>query len=1411
MMISIIGRRIEPEMDICTMIESNNSGNEPAYPGKFPQNMALNWQDKLIGVSKRDKTKAPELNRADSPEEPKILQSERTHIVRELKKKIQKSRRSNKSRDNSKYTNSYNTRGETGLSGIRPPKHQKRNKNQDHQKAQKNEKDKSISCERDKRHVKATKGRYALSQNLSKLIRQSLNDYSEEKTLKLNWRSREKKIIEERKKMMTMFNETIRKNNYKHAKFKKREEHANLNAKKGLEKASKRRKQEGSNQTDNSEKRQTNPSKKLTDSERRKQIGLQFLGKANTADIKKMLANRRMNRDELRSHYLSENTKAREKSLDEKKSIDEFRKRKHAQLKMKEMLLKRATKMQQEKIFKNKTKLEERAKQIMKCKPKKKNEKTGRSKSSTDLISEEVLRKILLRSDSIPSICETEDVLYKEYKHYLQDKRRNPPECTKISAFPAVTMLPKKRKSKKFETINSYLGRNSNIGILANARYRSSLEIDKIFKKKEKPRLLHKRNRKIQRLKRLRDRKRPKTMPETVAELNNEKSSRKESKRKRRPKKLLKIMQEEEEEILDTQERNMINSEIMQPNISETDYMVDRKVKRDHNYFKSDSPDGPVPVEEEVSKYPQEKKPGQPPKPPQKPSGDKKPNHSKKSNATYNNDKEMEDSLNQSRSAEIKDSDSSVDPHVEEDSEEEHSSSHDLTKLSQKKLDQIVQMISVANSNDHLDEKTKQMLKDFWSKTHKGLEQIANPIIAHSSSNNSKKRIEILKKEEIQKINKKRPKLGLDISEINEEYDKQYNKGSPVAGLPDKPSISGMLLNMERRDSSNFEFLKLEFQKNIEELRKVFPGDHQDTLKEMEEMMSKNQTLSKMFELRENTLNKRIETHSRHIEDNVEIDQKSAARENLTKWIEKEQKILDDEKRKIKKGWFTSIEAINRIKRDLEFTADFHNSSTLKKDDLMLALSKSHASPKSHFSPMISPKALHNAYQKNTMISDPDLRRIQNMKKKEPLKPDKKLIVHANPDFRPCEAKIDSLSNTYKFRESPFASPPAFAAPSENSSNLFNYTPTTYKKHAFGRGSTAFKRSGKKNREQTDSKACVDASPMKALLLHQRHSLDDQFEPRDRDDTDPFDELDDLNDDPFPKDEEEDIPKDAINHPDIKAIIEVSEESHRNEILEDDFSKQKPEVPEVAKSSLIDEDVDNTSSLIAHKIRIPMPTENVIIEDALGGEELYESSYESDDKKRPFEGSLKQRATGLSNLLRDSEHDLEDLHGTASFHNPEGSYEDILNHVDSIDEEHLENIDGDPHFLINQVSESNIREEINFDAASSFTDSQLARFLDHRGLICFRVAEVADETIGFLLEEVISEIVSAFNEDGQIQGFYPDDKKKDTVIEPYVHRPNITSDQITPIIVAERKGIRVNFNSAREYISLLSNFILGTF
>jgi hypothetical protein len=269
----------------------------------------------------------------------------------------------------------------------------------------------------------------------------------------------------------------------------------------------------------------------------------------------------------------------------------------------------------------------------------------------------------------------------------------------------------------------------------------------------------------------------------------------------------------------------------------------------------------------------------------------------------------------------------------------------------------------------------------------------------------------------------------------------------------------------------------------------------------MKEAMELNQKPSEMFELRNMAILKRYEAEKEQIEQEKGSQGKQEELENLEEWYREELESLQSEKKKITKGWFTSIEAVRKIKRDLEFVADVKKQPTLvqkaskysNEPTVFNLISRSLGSPTSkhmdkegrklakEVSPMISPHATSN-YSQAKIISDPNimsmkikqgdiLRKNEELAKSiEHLDPNKlkrnrsdmpssgieisdakKMIVkeidenlYQNNKPRKEGQEIFKTKHSGK-QGSPYGSP---INPSHNSSNLYNISPTSMKRQS---------------------------------------------------------------------------------------------------------------------------------------------------------------------------------------------------------------------------------------------------------------------------------------------------------------------------------------------------------------------------
>jgi hypothetical protein len=308
--------------------------------------------------------------------------------------------------------------------------------------------------------------------------------------------------------------------------------------------------------------------------------------------------------------------------------------------------------------------------------------------------------------------------------------------------------------------------------------------------------------------------------------------------------------------------------------------------------------------------------------------------------------------------------------------------------LSQKNLDKWMYLLNEfkkCGKNGYVDEDLKVMLMDFCHRTQKDINTLVNPI---NSKHSLKSDHRLSNPEEEGKAKgKKKLNLGIDVEKINEEFNK---KAYPI----------------KENRSSSFQWLRAEYEQNVGEISNLLGNNESDTLKKiqviselMKEAMELNQKPSEMFELRNMAILKRYEAEKEQIEQEKGSQGKQEELENLEEWYREELESLQSEKKKITKGWFTSIEAVRKIKRDLEFVAEVKKQPTLvqkaskysNEPTVFNLISRSLGSPTSkhmdkegrklakEVSPMISPHATSN-YSQAKIISDPN---IMSMKIKQ--------------------------------------------------------------------------------------------------------------------------------------------------------------------------------------------------------------------------------------------------------------------------------------------------------------------------------------------------------------------------------------------------------------------------------------------
>lgn len=324
------------------------------------------------------------------------------------------------------------------------------------------------------KQIKITKDKHFLNPNLSKLMRKSINEFShgQEKTLKLSAKQKERLALEEKKKYLDTFNETIRKKNLKSVQISKDAKgdslggsHINVstpiasapsnpmgNYARKLNKIMKVRREpddtKSGNETlycNNTEKtsaaKQAQSMATEADIKKRraghniKDLGNLVITNANPIDqidtrktgqitFKKMNPIDMPKSMEGKSMPVHENRdRTKDKKSEERKSSEEIKKKIKNKLKKDAKKIKSVAQVESEKIKENLSKLNNKAKFAMRHQNRlfpKRLIKQRRSKSSNDLLSDQILKKMLERSDSVNiKPGHNEDQMYQEFKSLI--------------------------------------------------------------------------------------------------------------------------------------------------------------------------------------------------------------------------------------------------------------------------------------------------------------------------------------------------------------------------------------------------------------------------------------------------------------------------------------------------------------------------------------------------------------------------------------------------------------------------------------------------------------------------------------------------------------------------------------------------------------------------------------------------------------------------------------------------------------------------------------------------------------------------------------------------------------------------------------------------------------------------------
>lgn len=329
------------------------------------------------------------------------------------------------------------------------------------------------------KQIKITKDKHFLNPNLSKLMRKSINEFShgQEKTLKLSAKQKEKIALEEKKKYLDTFNETIRKKNLKSVQISKENKgdslgcsHVNVstpvasvpvnpmgNYARKLNKIMKVRRDPDDTKSGN-ETLPGNTTEKTSaakhahsavvdgDQKRRRvpQQGREInqvaampvlageqaeVKKASQFVFKKVQASEICKASEGRATSAVENRdKTKDKKSEERKSSEEIKKRIKNKLKKESKKPKVVSHAEAEKIKENLARLSNKVKNALRHQQRafsKRLTKQRRSKSSNDLLSDQMIKKMLDRSDSVNiKPGHNEDQMYQEFKNLISKGKK---------------------------------------------------------------------------------------------------------------------------------------------------------------------------------------------------------------------------------------------------------------------------------------------------------------------------------------------------------------------------------------------------------------------------------------------------------------------------------------------------------------------------------------------------------------------------------------------------------------------------------------------------------------------------------------------------------------------------------------------------------------------------------------------------------------------------------------------------------------------------------------------------------------------------------------------------------------------------------------------------------------------------
>lgn len=789
--------------------------------------------------------------------------------------------------------NAKATTGDKSQAGKENPKRngkrsRKRRKPQDESRSTSHDKNSTILPGK---QIRITKDKHFINPNLSKLIRRSINDCSQghEKTVKIGSRNKDKQTIEEKKKQLDTFNETIRKNNLRSMQNSKEirgdslaGSHVNLssnaagspvnpmsNYAKKLNKIMKCKKDSDDNQlpreigqTSQIEKSSPNKQsllninkedlkKKKAPQSTREQLGQQpaVSTPSEGADLKKGLpiTFKKIGSSDTPkpSGFLvppvqvDSRERTKEKSGDERKSSEELKKKGKAKNKKDSKKDKKPTASEAEKIKENLLKLNQRAKHVLRYQTRgisKRLTKQRRSKSSNDLLSDQLLKKMLGRSDSVNiKHGQNEDQMYQEFKNLIGKDKKGPSQRDtalrdKIlkKSYKEKAQLPKQvssrpiklkqsKSTKVYKRLESYPMRVKKLAGLTSTvptnQLMSVLKDTHSSDKSKEREILDRINQLSSKIQRNYE-----NIPSFVAKLKQPTSvsqglymptatgTRKSKKtRAKCSKKKVSADQDGGSEDIPAEERELIDKEILMPK-SSSDYT--NGVYGTTKEKDKDRLDNQSNLKQSERKKFEERE-----------------NNSPKSMQIR--DSESSDREKSQRSVNERDEDNEIDYQSDKSIKDQGDETPRYTQpdpFSKENFDKwiyLLQEFKKCQKNGNVDGELKDLLISFCDKTQKGINQLIEEVhlgkkgLSYSEQKAPQQAMDSPTEDESKR--RRKPHLGIDVEKINEDFAKKSDS-----------------IQVKDTRSNSFQWLKAEFEQNLNELSKLLGNNKDVTIKKIQ-------------------------------------------------------------------------------------------------------------------------------------------------------------------------------------------------------------------------------------------------------------------------------------------------------------------------------------------------------------------------------------------------------------------------------------------------------------------------------------------------------------------------------------------------------------------------------------------------